>query len=230
MRYHRSLALLVLALTAPVAAAQETVPSGESPPPVQTTTICHATFNPDPPYVTLELGGDQLAVHQGHPADWIPAPPGGCPIAVQVEEEPEPEPEPESEPEAQVTPQTQATPPAGGSPSPAVRVAGRARQMPGSGLPYTGWDPAPLLLLGFAVLLAGLGVWYRWAGPDAVLAAWHNARLPRHLSSISSERPPAWRPPQASAAVPQARDELDEMRDVVARIETLRTELRDPDR
>ncbi len=42
-------------------------------------TICHRTASKTNPYVKLRVSGKALAAHFKHPADIIPAPPGGCP-------------------------------------------------------------------------------------------------------------------------------------------------------
>ena len=200
---------------------------------VSTITICHATLNPDPPYVALELGEDQLDAHRAHPLDMIPAGPRGCninpssePPEDEQEEEPTPVPEPAPTPPSPTPAPQQTFAPAAAVAAPTPTSAG----VPATDLPYTGWDPAPLVLLGMAAMMAGLGVWHRWAGPNAVADAWHAARLPRHLWSVPYE-PVEIRPRRApEPPAPPERDELDEMRDVVARLDALRTELRGPDR
>ena len=58
-----------------LAAAQ---PAKQKPKPKKTT-ICHATGSKTHPYVKLTVKAKDLAGHQRHPNDIVPAPAGGCP-------------------------------------------------------------------------------------------------------------------------------------------------------
>lgn len=228
--------LLLVLVPVAVAVGQE----GSEP--VQTITICHATLDPDPMYIQLELSLDQVEAHRLHSLDLIPAGPGGCNIPAG---DPPPgagddEDDEQSSPPAQQQDDDDDDQEQGGSgtagsgtrtPPPTFTPQRTAPSQPvaanTSDLPYTGFDPGPLILLGFAAMLAGLGVWYRWAGGTAELAARHAARPPYHVLGLEHE-PRAPRPARPRAPEPPPPpDEMDEMRAVVARLEQLRAELRE---
>jgi LPXTG-motif cell wall-anchored protein len=61
---------LALALAAPAGAQED-----------DATTICHATGDPQAPYVQLVVDPAELLVHLDHEDDLIPAPARGCPTA-----------------------------------------------------------------------------------------------------------------------------------------------------
>jgi hypothetical protein len=53
--------------------------------------ICHRTSSQTNPYNQISVKDDEeLRLHQGHPEDIIPAPPGGCPHSISPTQTPEP--------------------------------------------------------------------------------------------------------------------------------------------
>lgn len=220
--------LLVLLACVPGARAQDDTPPEEAgPEPVTTITICHATLDPDPPYVTLELGSGQAELHGGHPLDIIPAPAAGCPTEVSSGQAPSEDETPpavgetppaiddeipaagEKGPAVDDKPSAVDDDPGAGRPSRArrgdqqsqsgsgeipssVAPAAAARIAPGarSRLPRTGWDPEQVALLGLSMLLAGLGVWYRWASDEMLAGAALAVRAPFRAASVRLPRMP----------------------------------------
>ena len=139
----------------------------------QTTAICHATGDPNSPYVLVELAPEATVEHLQHGGDLVPAPAGGCPARL-VGDPAYPLPAPTAAPRPDVIPpRARPRPPRGRrqrearaqvAPAAASGNLGATATVESDTLPLTGGEVPAMALMGLGFLLAGAGLRLRYDG------------------------------------------------------------------
>ena len=130
-------------------------------------TICHATGNPERPFLLLVFPDGDLGGHENHPGDLIPAPDGVCPGDYYGIPTPTPTAEPTATPEETAEPtataEATATPDDGDVDADDLGDEGEAAgtttaTTPAGSLPFTGLELWLLFAAGAGFLLTGTGL------------------------------------------------------------------------